>query len=122
MAVEAPTAAAIKAKFPEFATLDDSAIEAAAATALELSTVSPTATVYLTAHLLTLQADAEEREGKVDGGLGEVKSEREGQKQVTYVTQSAEAGDSFYATTHYGRTFLALERRAPSKRIAVAVY
>ena len=109
----APSAATIKERFPEFASVDDAAVDAAAATALTLSSVSPEATRYLTAHLLALNAQRGTGVAEPDGGDGIIMSEGVGSVRVGYKTQARDEGDVFFARTEYGRTFLALERRAP---------
>ena len=107
------TVADFRARFPAplFSTATDEQIALTISDALLLHSSNETATTFLVAHLLA--TDAEQSE-KPDGGAGVVTKEKIGPKDITYLT---DAGDSerraFYATTTFGRRFLALEDRTP---------
>ena len=90
---------------------DDDQVEAAAVIAADLARSSTVVLLNATAHVLTLD---DERGGNSDGGSGEVRSEGEGDRMVTYLTQAKDEGDVFWAVTPYGRLVLALERRNPA--------
>ena len=105
--------AAFRSRFPDplFTTASDEAVALAICDAQLLHDRDETATLYLAAHLLALDA---EQTGAPDGGAGVVTQERIGPRTITYLT---DAGDderrAFYATTSFGRRFLALEDRNP---------
>ena len=109
---------------PAFELTSDAEITRALYDALLLHSINETATLYCAAHLLALKAEYVDELGRAvdtpDGGSGVVKSEKLGPRQIQYMTM---AGDDerrvFYATTPYGRMFLALEARVP--RVAFGV-
>jgi len=121
-----------RTQFPEFAdTADadnrqrDADVEAALERAEGLWALSDIGTLYVAAHILALAAEAK---GAADGGSGVVISERVGPQSVTYMTQAGggpEGGDPdrvWYATTTYGRAFLAFRAVTPEYLIpAMAV-
>ena len=116
---------AFRAQFPEFAPADypDSVVTMWLECARGIHRLSEKATLFLTAHLVAL--DAEERAGGaagVDGGGNEYEEEQIGPKRVRYRKQSADERDTFYTRTSYGRLFLQLERRTPAHAMAVRVY
>ena len=115
-----PSPSKFREEFPEFTTAkaSDAEIEQAGRVASRLSAISSEALLWLTAHVLTLKS---ERTGDPDGGSGEVRGEGTGPFRTDYVTQAAEDGEAFYTTSVYGRFFLSLERRQPSRAITARV-
>ena len=108
-------------RYPEFGGRGDAEIEGALAEARALSDHTATLTSLCAAHLLAL--GPVDLGAQPDGGLGELASERVGPYQATYRTMTAgdrEGGgrEAFFATTAYGRRFLALEARTPQVRFA----
>lgn len=101
---------AFKTQFPEFNGLADGTINAVLKEAKLYHSVRELATLFCAAHLHTLNV----REGAaLDGGSGLVESEQIGPKRMTFKNQAETNRDVFFATTTYGRRFLALEKRTP---------
>ena len=116
------TLTAFRARFAEFAATPDAEVELWLETAVEIHGLSTRATLYLTAHLLTLDA-AERQAGAVaplDDRGGIIVEEQFGPQRIKFMQQAAEEKDVFFARTSYGRLFLTLERRATafSPRVA----
>lgn len=109
-----------RTRFPEFAQTADSIVELALSDAKLLHARCPTATLFLAAHLLTL--DQDETATGVDGGNGEASNMSDGSESISFVTQAETGQEAFYTTTKYGRRFLALEKRCIGKRFSVRVY
>ena len=104
-----PTTAEFKARFPEFAAVDD-AIEAALSTAVLLcggSGYEPT--LYAAAHVLSLAA---QNTGEADGGSGIVSMETQGPRTVQYSNMSEAARQRFFEQSPYGRMVITLEGRS----------
>ena len=123
----APTVAEFRAQFPTafpVATHPDTLIEARISEARQIHAVRKLATLYLTAHLIAVDA---ENTGKPDGGSGVVTSEKIGPRTVNYATQAGggrEGTDkrrAFFATTSYGRRFLVLADTSPRAAIGARV-
>ena len=111
---------------PPFTNLDDASVARALNEALLLHCVREEATIYLTAHLLALDVESAEhveRNGLApDGGSGVVTEEAVGPRRFTFLTQAGESERrAFYATTPYGRRFMALEDRTPGVMIGAFV-
>ena len=107
------TVQAFRARFPAplFSTDTDEQIALTISDAQLLHSVNETATLYLVAHLLALNS---ETTGEPDGGAGVVTKEKIGPKDITYLTDAGtDERRAFYATTSFGRRFLALEDRTP---------
>ena len=122
----APTVAEFRAQFPTdfpVATYPDAVITARIAEARQIHAVRKPATLYLTAHLIAIDA---ENTGEPDGGSGVVTSEKIGPRQVAYATQAggterSKARRAFFATTSYGRRFLMLADTSPRAAIGARV-
>ena len=113
------TLAGFRSRFPAFQSTADADVMNALDEAMSIHNVRALATLFLVAHLLTLNAH-------VTAGTaasGEVESEGAGPLRVTYVTQAESGGrgagsrEAFYTRTEYGRRFLNLEKRAPRSAI-----
>lgn len=118
MAVDA---AAFRARFPAplFADKDDTAVALAISDAQLLHTRNETAVLYLAAHLLALDS---EQTGRPDGGAGVVQKEKIGPRDIQYLTDAGtDERRAFYATTSFGRRFLALEDRTPRVALGAIV-
>ena len=118
------TLADFRAQFPDepFASTPDAKVQRLLNVALSLHSVNETATLYCAAHLLALMAEEDATSLEPDGGAGVVEQESIGPRTVGYVTQAQ--GDkrrAFYATTAYGRMFLALEERTPTHAMGILV-
>ena len=114
MASSTLTAAQLKARFPGVGgDLSDAQITALIRIACQISNVSPDALAYLTAHLVV--CEREEGQLVIDGGSGVVTSETQGRKTLQIQNMNRDEAEAYYARTHYGRTFLALETRAPKR-------
>ena len=118
----AVTSTEFRAKFPEFTTAayTTATVNARIAEARAIHDIRKTAVLYLTAHLLALDAEAT---GALDGGSGVVVSEQIGPRRVSYLTQSkgGEAIRVFCETTSYGRLFNALVASSPRGSIGARV-
>ena len=102
-----------------FTSISDDEIDAALKVALRLHAIDSLATLYCAAHILAVMAEAN-NDLTPDGGSGVVSSEGIGPQSQQFITQAE--GDNrraFYATTSYGRMFLALEERVP--RVAMGM-
>ena len=113
------TLAGFRARFPAplFSTATDEQIALAISDAQLLHSINETAALYLTAHLLALDSEITD---KPDGGAGVVTKEKIGPRQIDYLTDAgADERRAFYATTIFGRRFLALEARTP--RVALGL-
>ena len=116
-----PTVAEFRAQLPEFTEADypDARVTAQIGLARRLHDVRKTAILYLTAHLFALE---EEQTGQVDGGAGVVSSEKIGPRQVAYLTQAdGSERRAFFATSAYGRMFLALADTSPRASVGARV-
>lgn len=114
--------AAFQEWFPgePFSGLEPAAIDRAIAEARQLHDWNEIATIYLAAHLLAV--DTEQGALQPDGGSGVVQSEQIGPRRINYLTQAGEdERRAFYATTPWGRRFLALEDRTARVGIGATV-
>ena len=112
------TPANFKAKFPEIRGNSDATIASFIAEACEISSVSRSAILYLTAHLIIID---KEEYGGIDGGSGEVSTESIGGKSLSYKTGSESERDTFFTRTKYGRKFLMFEKRSPKRTFGVYI-
>ena len=96
-------------KFP-VADYPDDWVDNALVEAKTISVISKQATLYVTAHLLILREN--EESNTPDGGSGVVISEDIGPQAMSYAPPQ---GRQYYERTYYGRAYLELERRSPSK-------
>ena len=119
------TLSGFRERFSAFSGRDDGEVQLALDEALLLHDVRVLATYYCAAHLLSLAGE----EGALpDGGAGIIASEQIGPKRIEFLNMAG-AGknmngrerDVFFATTPYGRRFLALERRTPRTSIGATV-
>ena len=118
----APTVAEFRSQFPTtflVATHSDALITSRIGEARQIHAVRKLATLYLTAHLLAVDGEAT---GAPDGGAGVVSSEGIGPRKVTYLTQADKAPNrAFFATTSYGRRYLALVASSPRGAVGARV-
>ena len=112
------TLAGFRSRFDEFSGTADGAVENALEEAKLIHDLLPLATLYLTAHLLTLNGQT--TDGTAAGG--EVSSESAGPLKVSYKTQAESGQDAFFTSTSYGQRYLQLERRTPRMVIGATVY
>lgn len=112
------TVADIKERFAEFdyTRISDDVVTRLISDAYELTDVSESATAYCVAHFMALHP---EMNGNADGGSGEVRAERIGPKQTSYMTQAETAREVFFSSTAYGRRVLVLESRSPRKVLSM---
>lgn len=112
MPYELPTAAQFKARFPEFAALDDSYIETMISEAsrnvdTEWSELDyQPAIMFLAAHNIS----EEQTLGGIAGAPGMVKSSKLGDAQDTYETNTSIDAMTIYGSTVYGRRYAQLLR------------
>ena len=111
-----PTISEFRTRFGEFsdaAVYPDALIQNALTVAKSISVVSVEGFKYLTAHLVIVMK--EEETGAMDGGSGEVSSESSSAQSMSYMTMAEESREVFFTRSSYGRTFMLLESRAPSR-------
>jgi hypothetical protein len=115
MAYVVPDSSDFKARFPAFASYDDTyidlVIEEAALSVNEtwIETDYQPAILYLTAHLITTEAGGP---GGVAGQSGPVQSESFGPISKSYAVAKGASGNvSLYSSTEYGRRYLTLLKR-----------
>ena len=126
MPVTAPSIAEFRAYFGEFgdsAVYPDDEVQKAINRACAISAVSLEALRHLIAHeIVVAKQDFAGLRTNMDGGSGEVMSEGEGPRNVSYASQHTRPEDVYFTRTSYGRTFLILESRAPSRVITVRAF
>lgn len=98
--------------------LSNEVLDSLVAVANQISSTGREVALYCAAHIITLEKQAVTN---IDGGLGEIGSENIGGKGQSYRTISETGRDVYFATTHYGRTFLMLEKASPRRAIGVMV-
>ena len=120
MAVAIPTVEELKAKFAALSSAPDTEISAAIKLAAEMSSSTRSTLELLAAHITLVHK--KEFGFEIDGGSGELMSESLGTKSNHYKTQAATNRETFFTRTAYGRTFLELEKRTPSRVVSVRVF
>lgn len=106
--------------FPEFNNISDAVLEIYFDIASNIFNKCGIALQYLVAHLIATDiangmGPAGAGNGAtIDGGSGEVSSEKVGELQVTLKTMADRGYDTFFSTTQYGRYYLALRNTCPS--------
>jgi len=113
-------------QFPEFDGETDEKILRILNNAILIHALCEMATVHLAAHLLTINNDSGVggSGGSVDGGgaAREVVSETAKSISTSFNSMTAAgSGDSFYASTPYGRTYLELRKNCSPRRFSVRV-
>ena len=111
--------AGFREQFPEF-TADaaaDAAVNRALAEAKLIHDRNSLATLFLTAHFVSLDNGTK----GVGAGAGEAKAEKAGPLSVSYKTQADRGRDAAFTSTSYGRRFLTLEKRTPRWAIGAGV-
>lgn len=122
MAFVPPTAADLKARFPEFAPVSDSLVNLILAEALPkvgetwIEADRRPAILYLAAHLLAMEGEpGRSATGGGIGATGPVKRRKVGDVEVEYAGGGTSAGggsdESGFLLTHYGRRYRELMRR-----------
>ena len=112
MAVEA-TRGAFRERFAEFASRSDADVDQARELALAIHTARPLATLYLMAHVLSLDP--------ATSVAGEVTMDWVGNVRAMYMAQAETGDESFFTRTEYGRRYLVLARRSPTRTVAAVV-
>ena len=108
-------------QFPEFSGVADDDVSAALSIARELYQLTALGTLYLAAHLIALEtAEVGGTMAPLDGGSGVVTQETIGPKRLSLRPPIERPSEAFFARTAYGRTFLALMRRATSFSVFAA--
>ena len=113
-----------RARFPEFDLVADSIVLTSIDEALHIFALCDLPVLWLTAHLLTLDADSGigDTGASVDGGEGETSSESVGSVSASFKTQADKGSDTFYASTSYGRRYLTLRKTTPAYAFTVRCY
>ena len=106
-------------RFPELTLPSTSIFNDLADLAFRLHNKSQDAVDYLTAHLVCLQ---QETVGNIDGGSNEVSSDGLGPLRRNYMSMASSNREVFCTRSPYGRMFLILESRLPSKVMSVKIY
>lgn len=117
------TPATIKARFPEFATVDDSKIQIFIDDAILIlnetfwGTKYDLGVSYLAAHFLSLALSSE---AGAASAIGAVSSRAVDGVSISYSTMTPENhGDAYYSSTMYGQRYLALRRTLPVAAFSV---
>ena len=106
--------------FPEFDSISDEAIQLRINAATAIFCTNSDATLYLAAHLLALDIAnnvgglGDSSGGSLDGGSGVHTAESVGDVSVSMQPMTERNEDNFYATTPYGRQYLAFRNTTPS--------
>ena len=113
-------------QFPEFDAKPDAEVTLFLNNALLIHAICAMATVYLAAHLCTIDTESGVggSGGQVDNGgsAREVSSESAKSISTSFKAMSkSESGDSFYTATPYGRMYIVLRDSCPGKRFSVRV-
>ena len=113
-----------RARFPEFDLVADSIVLAIINEALHIFALCDLPVLWLTAHLLTLDANygIGSTGGSVDGGEGETTSESVGGVSASFKSQADTGADAFYTSTSYGRRYLTLRKTTPAYAFSVRCY
>lgn len=113
-----------RAQFPEFDAKVDDAVVNTLNTALVIHAICELATIYLAAHICTIDADSGvgDTGGSVDaGGLREKTSDSAKSISASFVSLATKDGDAFYTNTPYGRMYLVQRNSCAGKRFSVRV-
>ena len=121
MAYVAPTAADLKARFPEFTAVSDVLVNLILAEAKAqvgetwLERDRKTATLYLAAHMLAMEGEPGRSAGGTSGGTsGPVRRRKVGDVETEFAgfgSSASGASASDYGLTAYGRLFFDLLRK-----------
>ena len=110
------TLADFREQFPEFQSTSDDVINRALNEALHIHSRRTIATLFCTAHILSLE--------EIRAGGGEISPEKTGASagslSVNYKTQADEGWEAFFTSTSYGKHFLILEKR--NARTAIGAF
>lgn len=116
--VAKPTASEFRSffegSFPD-SNFSDAVVEKAIDLAFAFNAHTQTGVRYAAAHILTVEMQSSVQ----DGGSGEVTLSMLGAKQVQMMPQAESGRESYFTSTHYGRTFLTLEKRNVRRPFAV---
>ncbi len=111
---------------PQFNYVNDAVLELYYNQALAIFGMCSQAMIFLAAHLITLDKEnglfSGEAGGSVDGGNGEVTSEKVGQIQVNMVSAAENARDVYFQTTPYGRKYIQFRNACPSWGLSIRTY
>jgi len=112
-------------QFHEFNSKDDSNILIYLNNALLIHAICGMATVYLAAHILTIDIESGVggSGGSVDGGgMRETASETAKSVSASFKSMAQDGtDDSFYTSTPYGRMYIVLRNSCPGKKFSVRV-
>ena len=110
--------------FPEFSRKTDNSVLLTINTALVIHAICELATIYLAAHICTIDADSGVggSGGSVDaGGVREKTSDAAKSISASFVSLASKEGDAFYTNTPYGRMYITLRDACPGRRFSVRV-
>ena len=110
-----------RARFPEFdePVATDAQVQQALTEAAAIHHCCSIATLFLAAHLLSIELDrAGNGGGGLDGGAGgmTLASATVGSESVSYQSGAADPKDSFFFTSSYGRQYLAHRNACPARK------
>lgn len=112
-------------QFPEFDSKSDDDVILSLGNALLIHAICGMATVYLAAHLCTINAESGVggSGGAVDGGGVREKTSESAKTISASFAKLAKDGtdDSFYTSTPYGRMYLVLRNNCPGRKFSVRV-
>ena len=117
--VEKPTAEEFRSEFPEFIDTDTPAIERAIDAAYVIYKNEMTGLLYLSAHFAVVLGSSGSGV-TASSNTGEVISKRVGPISYTFKPISQSSDQSFYASTKYGQSYLAI--RAATTAFSMRVH
>ena len=107
-------------RFPELAGISADEKTMYIEDALTVHNLTDRAALYLAAHLYTL--DRDQPNGGIDDGLGEITSDKIGQKSTTVKSVAARSADVLFSTTPYGRKYLLFRQHATGRSFSARIY
>lgn len=113
-----------RTQFPEFACKTDDQSLRAINSALVIHAICELATIYLAAHICTIDKDSGVGEGggSVDaGGVREKTSDAADKISASFVSLASKEGDAFYTNTPYGRMYITMRDACSGRRFSVRV-
>ncbi len=115
-----------RTRFPELSGVSDDLVSVYIEDALCIFALCEKAVVYLAAHLCVLDRDQNvgvtDGDAGIDDGLGQIQSEKIGQKQAAYKHNAERDADTFYTSTPYGRKYLEFKRTCSSRAFKVRIF
>lgn len=113
----AATVESFRERFPQFNGTAEDQVAFALAEAKAIHNIKSLATLFLTAHILTLDAQG----GGGQNQSGEATMKRAGPVSASYITQAERGGEAFFTSTGYGKRYLNLAKHTPRAGIGAVI-